>query len=247
MMIKPIFLPVFLLLTLGACAGSQTNTTGLASDNDPYEGFNRQMFVFNMSLDRNVLKPVARGYLSVPVPVRNSVRNLRNNLISPVTLSNDAIQGSWSRAGITASRLVINSTIGILGLFDPATALGLPRHTEDFGQTLGVYGVSEGMYIYLPLLGPAPPRDMGGLIIDTAFNPITYMGDNRLEGSVLSFSVGGVDARANSLGVIDEIERSSVDFYASVRSLYRQNRKSEIANGDTDLDDLPDLGDLDEF
>jgi phospholipid-binding lipoprotein MlaA len=101
--------------------------------------------------------------------------------------------------------------------------------------------------MYVPLLGPGPPRNMLGLIVDTGFNPITYMGDNELEGAVVSFSVGGVDARANNLGVIDEIERSSVDFYASVRSLYRQNRESEINNGETNLDELPDLDELDNY
>ena len=246
-MVKSQFIPVLLALALTACAGNQTTTSEFADDNDPYESFNRKIFAVNLALDRSVLKPVAKSYLSVPQPVRTSVRNFRNNLISPVTLSNDTLQGSWSRAGVTMSRLLINSTIGVLGLFDPSTAMGLPRHTEDFGQTLAVYGVSEGAYMYVPLLGPGPPRDMAGLIVDTAFNPITYMGDNRLEGAALSFAVGGVDSRANNLDVIDEIERSSVDFYASVRSLYRQNRESEIANGETNLDDLPDLEDLDNF
>ena len=246
-MVKTQLIPLLLALSLAACAGSQTEAPAYADDNDPYEGFNRKMFAVNLSLDRAIVKPVAKGYLTVPQPVRASVRNFRNNLISPVTLSNDTMQGSWSRAGVSVSRLLINSTVGVLGLFDPATAMGLPRHAEDFGQTLAVYGVSEGAYMYVPLLGPGPPRDMVGLIVDTGLNPITYMGDNELEGAALSFSVGGVDARANNLGVIDEIERSSVDFYASVRSLYRQNRASEIRNGETVLDELPDLDELDNY
>ena len=246
-MVRSQIIPLVLALSLAACAGNQADLPAYADDNDPFEGFNRQMFAVNMSLDRNILKPVAKGYLSVPQPVRASVRNFRNNLISPVTLTNDTLQGSWSRAGVSASRLLINTTVGVLGLFDPATAMGLPRHTEDFGQTLAVYGVPEGAYMYVPLLGPGPPRDMLGLIVDTGFNPITYMGDNELESAVVSFSVGGVDARANNLGVIDEIERSSVDFYASVRSLYRQNRESEINNGETNLDELPDLDELDNY
>ena len=239
-------IPLALTLALTACAPNQADLPAYADDNDPYEGFNRQMFAVNMSIDRNILKPVAKGYLTVPQPVRASIRNFRNNLISPITFTNDTLQGSMSRAGVSASRLLINTTLGVLGLFDPATAMGLPRHTEDFSQTLAVYGVPEGVYMYVPLLGPGPPRDLVGLIVDTGSNPITYMGDNEFEGALVSFSVGGVDARANNLGVIDEIERSSVDFYASVRSLYRQNRKSEIDNGETSLDELPDLGELDD-
>ena len=246
-MVRIQLIPFLLAFSLAACAGNQTASPTYADDNDPYEGFNRKMFAVNMSLDRHILKPVAKGYLTVPQPVRASVRNFRNNLISPVTLSNDTMQGSGSRAGVSASRLLINTTIGVLGLFDPATAMGLPRHTEDFGQTLAVYGVPEGAYMYVPLLGPGPPRDMVGLIVDTGLNPITHMGDNEAEGAALSFAVGGVDARANNLGVIDEIERSSVDFYASVRSLYRQNRESEIRNGETDLNELPDLDELDNY
>ena len=239
-------IPLALTLALTACAPNQADLPAYADDNDPYEGFNRQMFAVNMSIDRNILKPVAKGYRTVPQPLRASIRNFRNNLISPVTFTNDTLQGSKSRAGVSASRLLINTTLGVLGLFDPATAMGLPRHTEDFSQTLAVYGVPEGVYMYVPLLGPGPPRDLVGLIVDTGSNPITYMGDNELEGALVSFSVGGVDARANNLGVINEIERSSVDFYASVRSLYRQNRKSEIDNGETSLDELPDLGELDD-
>ena len=239
-------IPLALTLALTACAPNQADLPAYADDNDPYEGFNRQMFAVNMSIDRNILKPVAKGYLTVPQPVRASIRNFRNNLISPITFTNDTLQGSMSRAGVSASRLLINTTLGVLGLFDPATAMGLSRHTEDFSQTLAVYGVPEGVYMYVPLLGPGPPRDLVGLIVDTGSNPITYMGDNEFEGALVSFSVGGVDARANNLGVIDEIERSSVDFYASVRSLYRQNRKSEIDNGETSLDELPDLGELDD-
>ena len=121
------------------------------------------MFAVNMSLDRHILKPVAKGYLTVPQPVRASVRNFRNNLISPVTLSNDTMQGSWSRAGVSASRLLINTTVGVLGLFDPATAMGLPRHTEDFGQTLAVYGVSRRAVYVCATAGPGPAARRNGV------------------------------------------------------------------------------------
>ena len=221
-MVKTQLIPLLLALSLAACAGSQTEAPAYADDNDPYEGFNRKMFAVNLSLDRAIVKPVAKGYLTVPQPVRASVRNFRNNLISPVTLSNDTMQGSWSRAGVSVSRLLINSTVGVLGLFDPATAMGLRRHTEDFGQTLAVYGVSEGAYMYVPLW-PRPAARYGGLIVDTGLNPIPIWATMNWRGRIV-VSVGGW-TRAPIIWACDEIERSSVDFYASARSLYRQNRE----------------------
>jgi len=241
-------LPIVLSLTLTACGGAAPNGASQYQDaNDPYENFNRKMFTFNMTLDEYALEPVAKGYLYVPEPVRMSVRRFIDNLTSPVTLANDVLQGQWSRAGTTGARLGINTTLGLFGFFDPATSLGFASHDEDFGQTLAVYGVSEGPYLYLPILGPAPPRDLLGTTVDTVFNPVTYILDDGLSGPVLVFAVAGIDSRATNVGIIDEIERSSVDYYASVRSLYRQNRQSEIDNGKTNLDALPDIGDLDDF
>ena len=241
-------LPIILSLTLAACGGAAVNGGGQYQDaNDPYENFNRKMFAFNMALDEYALEPVAKGYLYVPEPVRMSVRRFIDNLTSPVTLVNDVLQGQWSRAGTTGARLGINTTLGLLGFFDPATSLGFTAHDEDFGQTLAVYGVAEGPYLFLPIFGPAPPRDLVGMSVDTIFNPVTYILDDGLSGPVLVFAVAGIDSRATNIGIIDEIERSSVDYYASVRSLYRQNRQSEIDNGKTNLDELPDIGVLDDF
>ncbi|NBR78558.1 MAG: VacJ family lipoprotein [Alphaproteobacteria bacterium] len=213
---------------------------------DPYEGFNRQMFAVNMTLDSYVLKPVAKGYTYVPRPLRRAVRNVIGNLAEPISFANNSLQGEWSRASKSATRFLVNSTIGVFGLFDAASSMGLKRQTEDFGQTLARYGVGEGPYLYLPIIGPSPPRDLAGMVIDWAFDPVTYA-DNASSNAIGIYMVDGIDFRAENLGVLDEIERSSIDFYASIRSLYRQNRKSEIANGVTSLDDLPELPDMDEF
>lgn len=232
---------IFVAFMLSACAGS----VPVDDENDPFEGFNRKMFAVEQSLDHYIVEPVAKGYLYVPAPVRRATRNFLNNLATPITLVSDIAQGQGARAATTALRFGINTTIGIAGLFDPATSFGFERHTEDFGQTLAVYGVGPGPYLYIPGLGPSPPRDLVGWSIDWAFDPWTYIADGDVGVAFGSYALNGIDSRAANLGIIDQIERSSVDFYATVRSLYRQNRKSEIANGVTDLDDLPDLDELD--
>lgn len=235
-----------LLLTAPLLAGC-ARPLPVDEANDPYEGFNRKMFSVEQTLDHYVVEPVAKGYLYVPSPARRGIRNVLNNLASPITLVNDTLQGQFARASNTALRFGINSSIGLGGLFDPATSLGFERHTEDFGQTLAVYGFEEGPYLYVPGLGPSPPRDLIGWTVDWAFDPWTYISDGDIAVAFGSYMLDGIDLRASNMGIIDEIERSSVDYYATVRSLYRQNRKSEIANGVTDIDELPDIDDLDDL
>ena len=214
--------------------------------NDPIEPANRYFFELNRFLDTIALKPVATWYRGVvPGVGRNAIRNFLDNLKSPVILVNDLLQGEWDRAGTTAERFGINSTVGVLGLFDPAEDWGMPQHSEDFGQTLGTYGVGEGPYLYLPVLGPAPPRDLVGFGVDQFFDPLTYIYWNKsMTVPVTRFVVNGVDQRARSLDALDQIERTSVDYYVTIRSLYRQSRRNEIANGRTDVNDLPDIEDL---
>ncbi|MBV1885906.1 MAG: VacJ family lipoprotein [Parvibaculaceae bacterium] len=213
--------------------------------NDPIEPLNRYFFELNRFADIVALRPVAEIYDGIfPGFAKDSVRNVLDNLRSPVILANDMLQGEWDRAEVTATRFGLNSTIGVLGLMDPATGHGYARHGEDFGQTLGTWGVEEGSYFYLPILGPAPPRDLAGFTVDLAFDPLTYIWWDHTEYSVARFMLSGVDLRARNLTTIDEIERTSIDYYAAVRSLYRQSRKAEIANGRIDEDDLPDIGDI---
>ncbi|MAM94232.1 MAG: hypothetical protein CMI61_06320 [Parvibaculum sp.] len=229
-----------------AMATSDTDAYNDSGENDPLEPMNRYFFELNKFFDTILLKPVATWYDGVvPEPGRNGIRNFLDNLRSPVILANDLLQGEWDRAGTTASRFGINTTVGLLGLFDPAADWGMPQHSEDFGQTLGTYDVAEGPYLFLPVLGPAPPRDLTGFVVDQFFDPLTYIyWDDSSDVPLIRFAVNGIDQRARSLDTLDQIERTSVDHYATVRNLYRQIRKNEIANGKRDFDDLPDIDNL---
>ena len=201
--------------------------------NDPLEPLNRSVFAVNLVIDGVLVRPVAQLYLIVvPRAVRDMVRNFLENLETPVILANDALQLEWERARITTTRFVINSTIGIGGFFDVAEDMGYERHEEDFGQTLAVYGSGEGWYLMLPLLGPSTARDAIGLGVDYFLDPLNYLEDP--DGTVIFVGrtvASGVDLRSRNLETFDEIERSSIDFYATVRSLYRQRRNDLIRNG----------------
>jgi phospholipid-binding lipoprotein MlaA len=216
--------------------------------NDPLEGFNRKMFSFNLFLAHKLLEPTARAYRwAVPKPGRRSVTNFLNNLDTPVLFANDVLQGDMNEAGVTTARFLSNSTIGVGGLFDPAKGWwGLDRRNEDFGQTLGVWGVGSGPYLMLPLLGPSNPRDLTGRAVDQAFDPLTWTGGR----AVTYVQLGLLATRTvtKEEAVMDEfnqIERTSIDFYSQVRSIYNQQRASAIRNGRADTSDLPDLAEFD--
>jgi phospholipid-binding lipoprotein MlaA len=213
--------------------------------NDPYESFNRQVFDFNRGVDRAVIKPVAETYVQVvPEPARDDLHNFFVNLDLPITFANDILQGEAERGSETFLRFTINSTIGLGGLMDVATKeFHMPFHTEDFGQTLAVWGVQEGPYLVLPIAGPDPPRDAAGQVVDIFLDPWTYWPHFR---SKFWWSAGksvlqGIDLRARNLESLESIERQSIDLYASIRSLYRQNRNNEIRNGKPDVTNLPNL------
>lgn len=240
-----------LMMTLAACAtrpdpANRAAVQAFEETNDPVEPLNRYFFELNRFLDIIALKPLATWYQGVvPHPVRNSVRHFLDNLDAPVILANDALQGEWNRAGVTASRFGINTTVGVLGLFDPATGWGYKQHREDFGQTLAVHDTPEGPYIFLPVLGPSPPRDLVGFGVDQFFDPLTYVyWGGPYTVPVTLFALNGVDIRSRNLKTLDEIERTSVDYYATVRSLYRQSRANEIANGKASPESLPDIENL---
>jgi phospholipid-binding lipoprotein MlaA len=229
-------------LALSACASADNAAgPGQTDTNDPYEQTNRKIFELDQKLDRNVMLPVAQGYVSVvPEPAREGFHNFITNLDMPVTFANDLLQGEVTRAGETVERFGVNSTVGLAGLFDPATQFGIPNHSEDFGQTLGVWGVGEGPYIVLPLLGPDPPRDAFGQVVDIFLDPLTYVTiREHFYWSVAREYALIIDLRAQNIDTLAGIERSSVDYYASVRSLYRQVRNNEIRNGKPDTKDLP--------
>jgi phospholipid-binding lipoprotein MlaA len=215
---------------------SQAQAVG-EDDNDPLEGLNRGIFEFNRVVDVVLIKPLAQIYRGVlPQQAQDSVRSFLRNLRSPVILVNDVLQGDIDRAGSTLGRFLVNTTVGIAGLFDPAGELGMPFHDEDFGQTLGVWGVGEGPYIVLPILGPSNPRDAVGLASEFFLDPVNiYLSNQDLDYlTYVRTGVRGIDARARSLDTLDELERTSLDYYAAIRSLYRQQRNNDIRNNRSD-------------
>lgn len=213
--------------------------------NDPLESFNRGVFAFNEGFYDLVLRPLARAYNTLPVEIRTIIGSILSNLRAPVVFVNDVLQGEPERAFDTARRFAINSTIGFGGMADVASSMGIPKHTEDFGQTLAVWGVDEGFYLVLPILGPSSPRDaIGRYVVDSYIDPWGYYLENtdQEEWGYVRMGATAVTEFAGVMEELDDIKRTSIDYYAAVRSLYRQKRRSEIANGgDVDLPPIPDL------
>ncbi len=204
-------------------------------ENDPLELFNRFSFSFNLALDTLVIRPVAVTYrFLLPREARDAVRNVLRNLRSPVVLANDLLQGEWQRAETTLVRFLVNSTVGVLGLFDVAADWGYAHHDEDFGQTLAVHGVGEVFYLVIPVLGPSSARDGVGFLVDIYLDPLTYVANNNDAEDLLLARTGtaGIDTRSRNIEALDDLKRDSIDFYARMRSLYRQRRANEIANGE---------------
>jgi phospholipid-binding lipoprotein MlaA len=229
-------------LALAGCA-SGPSPQALAA-NDPFEPVNRQVFALNQQVDQHLFLPTVKRYLSLPQDARDSVHNFLRNLATPTIFVNDLLQAEPARAGRAAVRFLINSSLGLGGLFDPATRMGFAYHGEDFGQTLAVWGAGEGPFLMLPLLGPSNPRDAAGLAIDTLIiDPTNYIHFKQhlyWDGGRQYLNV--LDLRSQSVDTLQGIERSSVDYYAALRSLYRQLRDSEIRNGArANGKDLPDF------
>lgn len=204
------------------------------ANNDPFEPANRSVHTFNERFDRAVARPVAVSYREyIPRPVRRGIRNVLNNLRSPVILANDMLQGQSRRAGDTLGRFVLNSTFGLAGVFDVADGwFGVSRHTEDFGQTLAVWGVGEGPFLLLPFAGPTNLRDLAGSGVDGAANAVTWFGQGAVVSGLRQTRVGLnlVDTREALIDPVDELRRSSLDPYATYRSAYRQRRQADIEN-----------------
>ena len=213
--------------------------------NDPLERFNRMIFGFNEVVRESVLGPVAHAYNeNVPVNVRLGVGNFLNNLSSPITFANSILQGDFRSAMSILARFLINSTVGMAGIVDIVGDVDGDVRSEDFGQTLGVWGFGEGFYLVLPIFGPSSPRDVvGKFLVDPYFDPFGSMiGDG---GEAVDYSeqaVSGVDEFSGVVDELEQIKKTSVDYYAAIRSLYRQKRKSEISNGkNLDLPPVPNL------
>jgi phospholipid-binding lipoprotein MlaA len=210
---------------------------------DPLERVNRVFFAINEGIDRVILEPVAQVYhVIVPKPVRRGVSNVLANARMPITLANDILQGNRDRAGQTMVRFMVNSTVGLGGLMDFASDAGVQPHTEDFGQTLAIWGVGSGPYMVVPVLGPSNPRDFAGRIVDTAFNPTTWiLADEPIE---IRLAPGGAEIISGREAVLEDarkLRESSPDFYVTVRDIYGQQRQSEISNGSFAGGPIPDV------
>ena len=249
---KIIYLLVFTLLiqikTVHAgTAGSEELSSGNTSKNtakECFEGVSRAMFKFNHGLDKVLFEPIAKGYRALPVPIRKGTGNAIDNLRSLLTISNDLLQGDFHEAGVVAGRFAVNTTVGILGIFDPASALGLEDSgKEDFGQTMGVWGADSGCYFVLPILGPTTTRDAIGLVGNIFLDPVYQITHNtEISNGVVgngNYSehnyyyyrgTGAVDFRAKNIESFDSLEENSIDLYASIKSLYLQNRNRLINN-----------------
>ncbi|WP_435389259.1 MlaA family lipoprotein [Halomonas ramblicola] len=227
------------VVLLGGCAS--TGTPEERHPDDPWEDFNRKVFAFNEVVDRYALKPVARGYRFVtPDPVQTGVGNFFANLGEPRTALNSLLQGKPGNAGVATARFLINTTVGIGGLWDFATHMEITGREEDFGQTLGAWGVGEGPYLVLPLLGPSTVRDTGGLPVDGYTYPTTYVEDDAVRLGLTALRV--VDIRA---GLLDREELIRGDRYSFIRDAWLQQRRYEVSDGE--LGDDPFASDEFEF
>ncbi len=234
----------FALLTLAAAlmlsGCTATQDPQALAQNDPFEPTNRAIFTFDVQVDHAIATPVAQAYRDVvPEPARDGIHNALDNLNAPVVFVNDVLQGDGAKATDTFGRFLINSTVGLGGLIDVAARIGIAGHPNDFGITLGKGGAAEGSYLVLPFFGPKPPRDLVGQGVDIAFDPTTWMSwNNSTLYMIIRGGLGVLDARAASIDTVASIERSSIDFYATSRSLYRQNRNAQI-RGEAANQDLP--------
>ena len=237
---------VLLLFQSHAFSGSDDseslkNKDGKQQTSECFEGVSRSIFSFNQGLDRAIFEPIAKGYRKLPAPIRTGSSNVVSNLSLLLTIPNNVLQGDLKQAGAHTARLLINSTIGILGILDPADSMGLQHlGREDYGQTLGTWGAGTGCYFVLPILGPTTVRDFSGTVVNfiggdpwynvTVKNDTNYVKDSDY---YITRGTDSLDFRAKNIESFDSLERNSVDFYASVKSLYLQDRKNKISNSKT--------------
>tara|TARA_B100001123_G_C15292354_1_gene1017908 strand:- start:896 stop:1711 length:816 start_codon:yes stop_codon:yes gene_type:complete len=258
MLRKIVFISIFaLLVQVNSVNAGSTDSEELKGQgsgdtaNECFEGFSRAMFKFNRGLDAVVFEPVAKGYRALPAPIRKGTGNVVDNLRSLLTLSNNLLQGDFSAAGNTAGRFAVNTTVGVLGIWDPATALlGMEeKGKEDFGQTMGVWGADSGCYFVLPVLGPTTTRDAIGLVGNVFLDPVYQIThDTEIRNKVVGNgnyaehnyyyyrTTGAVDFRAKNIESFDSLEKNAIDLYASLKSLYLQDRKRKILNSQSSVE-----------
>lgn len=230
-------------ITLAGCA---TTATTVADQNDPWAGWNRGTQTFNDDLDKAVLKPMAKGYQWItPEVVDKGITNFFSNINDIGVFINDFLQLKFTQGGMDASRFLINTTAGVAGFIDVAKMIDLPKHKEDFGQTLGFWGVPSGDYLVLPFFGPSSPRDTVGIIGDALLNPLTYV--SVFGGAAVNAATAGgrvldvTDTRANLMSTEKVVEEGSVDRYDFIKNSYEQNREFLVHDGNPPDDNDPDL------
>lgn len=210
--------------------------------NDPFEPTNRFIFEINRFLDEMLLKPASAWYnAALPYPVQDGISRVLANLRMPWSAINDFFQGQPERSYVALARFAINSTVGVLGVFDVATGMGYPAHEEDMGQTLAIFGIPDGPYLVLPIFGPSNPRDVIGLAGDFYLDPVNIVGTNSVDPWVPTVRSGvtTLDSRNRNNQIIADLQKQSTDFYATVRSIYRQRRDAQIKNRGEDPANYP--------
>ena len=240
------------ILSVFAASDGEVKISSKENDNqvvkDCFESVNRGIFAFNQGLDKVIFKPLSKGYRKLPQPIRSGTSNVLSNIGNVVTIPNNILQGQIKDAGINSLRLILNSTLGIAGIFDVASYYGLEKNDkEDYGQTLGTWGVGEGCYFVLPVLGPTTIRDSIGSLANVmggdAWYNVTVANDTQYFNEAdyyLSRVMSGVDFRAKNLESFDSLEKTSIDLYASIRSLYLQDRNRKIKNLDEETETMSD-------
>ena len=247
-----LILTIFFFMSVSANAGSDGENTISKKQPKPvkdcFETVNRGVFAFNQALDNVIFEPVAKGYRYIPSPIRTGSSNALSNLSNLITIPNNLLQGDVKMAGVNTIRFVLNTTLGILGIWDPAQVLGFEKkEKEDYGQTLGSWGIGPGCYLVLPVLGPSTVRDAVGTFANfvggdpwynvTVTNDTSYFKESDYYTTRLT---SGVDYRAKNIESFDNLEKNSIDFYASIRSLYLQDRQQRILNSDKITDTMDD-------
>lgn len=225
-------------LAVSGCAAPPRAPASAVNFNDPYENTNRAIFAFNQAVDKAVLLPAAKTYRTVvPPPMRQSIHDFLANLNGPDIFANDVLQAEPKLAVQTLGRLVVNTTIGVGGMFDVASRIGIPYHPNDFGITLATWGVPSGPYLVAPVLGPSNPRDLTGMVVDSFADPGDYEASQYhfLWAAVVRSAVSGIDVRSRNIENLADIEKTSLDFYATIRSLYEQRRAAQIRHEKSNL------------
>lgn len=235
-----------LIRVLCFCLVLNLAMTGAKATEECFEGVSRAVFSFNMAFDDIILEPIAKGYNKLPKPMKDGTSNFTSNIATLLSIPNNLLQGNIKQLGHSTGSFIVNTSVGILGFFNPAEKMGLKPHKEDVGQTLGSYGIGPGCYFVLPILGPTTARDSIGLIADTFVDPFAHVTLREKEllnvsGNELDFyslkGIGAVDFRSDNITNFDSLEKNSIDLYSSLKSVYLQDRERKIKNSANNQDD----------